>query len=46
MTMTDPGFHLIKKAAAYLSRSDEERIAYIRSPGGLATPEPRRPLVS
>lgn len=42
--MTEPGSHLLKKAVAYLSRPDEERIAYIRSPRWIGYPKAQEAL--
>lgn len=42
--MTEPGSHLLKKAAAYLDRPDEERIAYIRSPRWIGYPRAQEAL--
>lgn len=36
--MTDTPSHLLQRAAAYLERSDQERIAYIRSPRWIGYP--------
>ncbi len=36
--MSDPSLHLLPKVAAYLDRSDPERIAYIRSPRWIGYP--------
>lgn len=38
VAMTEATSHLLQKAAAYLERSDEERIAYIRSPRWIGYP--------
>lgn len=43
--MTDTPSHLLQKAAAYLERSDQERIAYIRSPRWIGYPRAQEILV-
>ncbi|TLS19237.1 MAG: AAA family ATPase [Betaproteobacteria bacterium] len=42
--MTEPRSHLLKKAAAYLDRRDDERIAYIRSPRWIGYPRAQEAL--
>lgn len=43
--MTDTPSHLLQKAAAYLERSDQERITYIRSPRWIGYPRAQEILV-